>query len=197
MSEQLKGKEKIVKVFKNYGYYFLLGALILVMAIIMLVASVSSDTNSNLNTDVDSTPTASLSFQMPVLNASIVKGYSDSELQYNEMLNEWKIHKAIEFAANEGTNVLASLSGTVTSVYTNSLEGTVVVIDHGSNYQTVYGSLAENVNVEVGDIVSTGDVIGTASNSATNELDESHVHFEVWKDGSSVDPAGYLNIESK
>ena len=193
MNEQTKKQSKFMKALKNYGYYFLLAFLIIVMAVILLVSSLNGDMD---NTD-NSVPTSSQVFSMPVLNASVVKSFSDTELQFNEALNQWEVHKAIDFSVESGTNVLASLSGTVSKVYSNQLEGTVVVINHDNNVQTVYGSLSENVNVEVGDLVNSGDVIGTASNSGAGEMEDSHVHFEVWKDGTPVDPAGYLNIESK
>ena len=195
MNEQTKNQDnKFVKLFKNYGYYFILAFLIVVMAVILVVASSSSNKKEN-NNNVE--PVSTISFTMPVLNASVIKGYNADELQYNAVLNQWEIHKSIDFGASKGMQVLASFGGTVSEIYTNLLEGTVIVIDHGDNLKTVYGSLDSNVNVEVGDAVATGDVIGTASNSATRDIEDSHVHFEVWKDGASVDPAGYLNVESK
>ena len=194
MNEQTRNNDnKFVKLFRNYGYYFILAFLIAIMAIILIVSS--SVAPKKKNNEVE--PVSTTSFSMPVLNASIIKGYDANALQYNAVLNQWEMHKSVDFSASKGVQVLASFDGTVSKIYTNLLEGTVVVIDHGDNLQTVYGSLDSNVNVEVGDTVTTGDVIGTASNSATRDIEDSHVHFEVWKDGSSVDPAGYLNVESK
>ena len=51
--------------------------------------------------------------------------------------------------------------------------------------------------VKLGDNVKKGDVIGKASNTATSEVSETgEVHFEVWKDGTLVDPASYLDIST-
>lgn len=192
MNTETKKERKFLQFVKNYLHYLILAFLIIVMAVIMIVASVVSNNHEEPNS-----PTNSLSFSMPVLNASILKGYDDNNLQYNSVLNQWEIHKGVDFMVENDAKVYASLSGTVTKVYTNRLEGTVVEIDHGDNLKTVYGSLSTNVNVEVGDVVNTGDVIGTASNSGINETEMSHLHYEVWKDGSKVDPSGYLNIDSK
>lgn len=189
-----KGENKFVKLLKSYGYYILLGFLIIVMAIILVVASLTSGTKPKEDISI---PTSSNAITIPVLNASILKEYSDTELQFNTSLNRWEVHKAIDFSAESGANVLACSAGRVSEIYSNQLEGTVIVIEHDNNIKSIYGSLAENVNVEVGDIVNSGDVIGTASNSGIGETDQSHVHFEVWKDGTAIDPAGYLNIDSK
>ena len=191
MDTETKKENKVLKVLKDYIYYFILAFLIITMAVVMLIASLVSDKNPD-----PSVPT-SLTFTMPVLNATILKGYDENNLQYNSVLNQWEIHKGVDFSVSNNASVYASLSGLVENVYTNSLEGTVVVIDHGNNLKTVYGSLNQNVNVEIGDTIETGDVIGTASSTGISESNESHLHYEVWKDGSKVDPAGYLNIESK
>ncbi len=191
MNTETKKENKVLKVLKDYIYYFILAFLIITMGVVMLVASIISNKNPEV------TVPTSMTFTMPVLNASVLKGYDENNLQYNSVLNQWEIHKGIDFLVSADSKVYASYSGTVTNVYTNSLEGTVVEIDHGNDLKTVYGSLNQNVNVEIGDTVQTGDVIGTSSSSGINESNESHLHYEVWKNGSKVDPSGYLNIESK
>ena len=192
MNTETKKENKVLKFFKDYMYYIILAVLVLTMLVVMIVASVVSNKNEE-----PVTPTSVTTFSMPILNATILKGYDENNLQYNSVLNQWEIHKGIDFSASADSKVYASLSGTVTKVYTNSLEGTVIEIDHGNNLKTVYGSLNQNVNVEVGDVVNTGDVLGTASNSGIVETDKAHLHYEVWKDGSKVDPSGYLNVDSK
>ena len=180
---------------KKYGYYFVLAGLIAVLAVVIAVSSVLASTNEGEDTPVN---VQAIEFVNPVLNASVLKGYSNTELQFNETLNQWEVHKAVDFLASSGANVFACYAGTVTKVYSNVLMGTTIEIDHGDNLKTVYSSLDSDVEVSVGDLVNTGDVIGTASTSATGETTEtSQVHFEVWKDGALVDPAGYLALEEK
>ena len=138
-----------------------------------------------------------ITFQSPVMNGEIAVGYSDTELQYNKAMNVWQIHKGIDYVATIGTNVLACYDGTVSSISTDILHGTVIEIDHGNDLKTVYGSLDANTLVNVGDKVQKGDIIGKASNTATTETtDDGEVHFEVWKDGKVVDPANYLDISN-
>lgn len=180
--------------FKKNGYYFILAGLVLVLALVIGLTSIISTTNE----PAQETNTSSITFVSPVANASISKSYNESELQYNATLNEWSIHKAIDFSATKGANVMASYDGTVESISTNLLDGTCITINHGDGLKTVYKSLDEEVKVSVGDKVSSGQVIGYVAGSATGETTEtSHLHYEVWKDDNKVDPAGYLQIDNK
>lgn len=191
---QPKRKNNMKSILSKYGYYIALAVLILLLAIAIVLTSIGAsnevDKTVPTNTDV-------ISFSSPVLNGTVLKGYSDTELQYNKNLNVWEVHKAVDFAADIGTDVYSAYDGVVTKISTNLLQGTVVEIDHGNGLKTTYGSLDSNVAVKLGDNVKKGDVIGKASNTATSEVsDTGEVHFEVWKDGNLVDPASYLDIST-
>ena len=180
----------ITSFLKRYGYYVILGVTLCALAVTILLIV---PTNDNLDVGGDV-----IVFADPVLNASVLKGYSGTELQYNATLNKWEAHKAIDFLAPSGTNVFAVYGGTVQSVYTNYMEGTVIVLDHGGGLRTVYKSLDSEVSVEQGGSVEKGQVIGVVSDSATSEsADGAHIHFEVWKDGTKIDPSAYLTMEDK
>lgn len=189
-----KEEGKVATFVKKYAYYLTLAGVIIVLALtIGLTASFSPE-----NEPAVPSGSTMIEFVNPVANMQIKKGYNASALQYNKMLNEWSMHKAIDIEAESGANVMASYDGKIEQIASNLLEGTVITIDHGNNLKTVYKSLDEEVNVKVGDEVKAGQVIGTVSNSPTSETDGvSGVHFEVWKDNSKVDPSAYLNIEEK
>lgn len=185
---------KIKDVLKKYGYYMLLGVLLLgVLLTIIFVGRNNTDNKDN------SVPTnSSVSPYLPVLNASIYKGYYGNELVFNSTLNQWETHNGIDFVAANGSKVYSILDGTIIDVYTNILEGTVVVIEHEDGIVSSYGSLDENVPVEKGDSVNRGQEIGSISTTASNESDAgAHLHFSMTDDGKKIDPASYLNIESK
>ena len=185
-------KIKIKDILKRYGYYIVLAVLILMLSVAIIITSkLSVDDEITTPTNVQT-----ISFSAPVLNAKIAKGYSATELQYNKVLNVWEVHKGIDFDAAIGSDVFACFDGTVKSVATNLLEGTVIEIDHGDGLISKYASLDSDVGVKVGDTVKTGDRIGKASNTATGEAENGEVHFEVWKDGKAIDPSNYLDISS-
>ena len=192
-NEKKATEEKGFKyIFKKYGYYFALTGLLAILSLAIILTGVNAGAE-----ETEATNSGTISFELPVLNGTVAKGFNVTDLQYNAVLDVWETHKGVDFVAEIGTNVLAVYDGTVLSVGTDILEGTVVVIDHGNGLKTSYGSLSETTNVKVGDVVKQGDIIGTVSNSAISEVDENgEVHFEVWKDGAVVDPANYMDIST-
>ena len=73
------------------------------------------------------------------------------------------------------------------------LMGTTVVLEHDNGYQTTYANLQTKPNVEVGDPVSAGQIIGAVGTTAAAESGQPHLHFAVTKDGKAVDPNEYLS----
>lgn len=127
------------------------------------------------------------------LNGEVVMAFSVDQLVYNETLADWRTHDGIDIAAVQGTTVLAASSGTVSSVTDDPLMGTTVVIRHDGGYQTTYANLQARPNVEAGETVSAGQIIGAVGRTAAAESAQGpHLHFSVTKDGEPVDPNEYL-----
>jgi len=121
-----------------------------------------------------------------------VMGYDDKSLQYNETTRDWRLHAAVDIAA-PGQTVLACMAGTVTDVYDDDYLGTTVSIRHDDGYETRYSNLTAMPTVKKGDMVKAGDVIGAVGETAILESSEpAHLHFQVLKDGTPVDPAEFL-----
>ena len=99
----------------------------------------------------------------------------------------------MDIAAQAGTAVGAAADGTVYTVYEDETMGMTVVISHDGGYTTKYASLDENLTVKAGDTVTVGQTIGYVGCTALFEsaLGE-HVHFSVTCDGTTVDPASFL-----
>ena len=145
-------------------------------------------------TDQEDAVIKTIIFVVPIKNATIAKDYSASELQYNSTLKQWEIHKAIDFIAGDNLNVYAVSDGTVSNVYTNYLEGTVVEVSHKDGLVSVYKSLNKEVQVSVGAKVSAGSVLGTVAESMAQELHTgAHLHFEMLKNGVKVNPNDFLD----
>ena len=127
-------------------------------------------------------------------NASLLKGFSDTEIQYNKTLNQWEAHKSCDLVASD-LSVFAVESGTITAVENNFAFGTIVTITHRDGFVSTYASLADNVPVKKGDTVTKGQKIGEASDTAENESSEGkHLHFEMFKNGNKVDPSNYISF---
>ena len=136
-------------------------------------------------------------FDMPV-NGTIIKDYVSAGVVYNQTLNLYSGHKAIDFAGEEGAVVKAVYGGTVESVEISKLEGTTVTIDHGNGLKSVYNSIEVNEDITTGKALNKGDAIGVIStNNKLEYKDGAHLHFEVLENGEKIDPYKYLLTEEK
>ena len=138
-------------------------------------------------------PTAGkLSVCAPV-QGEVLSGYAMEVLSYNETTRDWRVHNGVDFAAPEGTAVVAAADGQVYTVYEDDQMGMTVVIRHEGGYTTRYSSLAPGVSVSAGQDVTMGQTIGAVGTSALmeNALGH-HVHFAVSKNDESVDPMEFL-----
>ena len=128
---------------------------------------------------------------MPV-NGDIIKPHSVNKPVYSKTLNDWRIHEGIDILCNIGDEVLASASGKVVDIYEDSALGYTVVIEH-NGYATKYCNLSSVEGLSVGSKVKKGVKVGVVGDSAKFEIsDDPHLHFEILKDGKSVDPFSYI-----
>jgi murein DD-endopeptidase MepM/ murein hydrolase activator NlpD len=98
-------------------------------------------------------------------------------------------HSGIDFAAREGTPVLATAEGTVEFAGEHETYGFLIVIDHGSGFKTTYGHNSLLL-MKKGEKVQRGDRIAFSGNTGLSSAP--HLHYEITENGNSVDPAGFL-----
>jgi murein DD-endopeptidase MepM/ murein hydrolase activator NlpD len=100
-------------------------------------------------------------------------------------------HNGVDLAAPMYTPIMASDGGTVVfSSWCDCGLGWYVEIDHHNGYSTVYGHMAEQPWVSVGQDVNQGDVIGPIGSSGAST--GPHTHFMVKLNGSTIDPMTVL-----
>ncbi len=133
---------------------------------------------------------------LPVDAVSIVNDYG---FFHNKTLNTYYEHTGVDFSAAAGTEVKATESGKIESIYKDDiLLGTEIVVDHGNGLKTVYRFINEREGLKVGDSVEKGEVIATVAEATGNEYkDGAHLHFEVLQEGKQVDPTTHLTLEEK
>ena len=131
-------------------------------------------------------------FIKPV-DGEIIKNFSVENLIYSETLKEWVIHTGIDIKANKTTIVKASADGQIKSIKNDPRYGLTVVIEHVNGYTSIYSNLLTAEFVKEGENIMQGQTIGTVGNTAAFEiLDESHLHFEILKDGEYLNPSEYI-----
>ena len=99
-------------------------------------------------------------------------------------------HPAIDIGAPYGSPVGAADGGTVTyATFSGNGFGNFVIIDHGNGYTTTYAHLG-SIGVHAGQVVGRGQYIGSVG--CTGFCTGPHLHFEVRRAGSFVNPLSVL-----
>jgi len=100
-----------------------------------------------------------------------------------------EFHKGLDLAADYGTTVHAAGSGTVVSAGWEGSYGIKIDIDHGNGYHTWYCHLSR-LAVSPGQRVARGEPIGAVG--STGESTGPHLHYQVMRDGTAIDPTPFL-----
>ena len=99
-------------------------------------------------------------------------------------------HAGLDIGANEGTEIVAAMEGTVELVSSYGDYGNHVKITNGE-VSTMYAH-CKDIYVNQGDYISQGQVIATVGN--TGRTTGPHLHFEIARSGRTVDPQAIIQI---
>ncbi|MDD4323297.1 MAG: peptidoglycan DD-metalloendopeptidase family protein [Eubacteriales bacterium] len=124
------------------------------------------------------------SFAWPVPSSAYITSYYG----WRNIFGGTSWHAGIDIAAGYGSNVIAARGGTVTYCGWLGSYGNIVIIDHGDGFSTRYAHLS-GFNCHYGQQVSRGQVVGFIG--STGRSTGPHLHFEVLKYGSTVNPLSY------
>ena len=146
---------------------------------------------------------------------SILRNYVDSQDKFNLTINELVIenkmffspikgditqtfnfeenHFAIDIAADIGTPVKSILDGKILFSEWSVDTGHVIIVDHGDNIVSVYKHNSKSLK-EQNDFVQAGEVIAYSGNQGSLSSGP-HLHFELWKNGTPIDPEPLLNLQ--
>ena len=94
-------------------------------------------------------------------------------------------HAGLDIAIPIGTPIRASGGGTVLAAGVDPSYGLFARLTHPEGFETMYGH-ASRVLIGVGDTVQAGQVI--ALSGSTGRSTAPHLHFEIFRDGRSIDP---------
>jgi murein DD-endopeptidase MepM/ murein hydrolase activator NlpD len=131
-------------------------------------------------------------FVLPVQGA-VFNRFSEGKLVKSETLNDWRTHDGADFAAQPNQDVVAVQTGTVSSIRKHPLWGWTVEIDHGNGLRSKTCGLTEKLSVSEGERVSAGQVIGRVGTIPCESVLQTHIHLEIYQNGSAVDPLRAMN----
>ena len=121
----------------------------------------------------------------PLEFSRVSSGFSSA--RFHPVLQTWRAHKGVDYAAPTGTIVKATANGTVAFAGWQSGYGNIVILQHQGQYTTAYGHLsAFSKGLRKGQRVSQSDVIGYVG--ATGMATGPHLHYEFRVSGVQRDP---------
>ncbi|HKY89493.1 MAG TPA: M23 family metallopeptidase [Nevskiaceae bacterium] len=107
------------------------------------------------------------------------------------ILNTIRAHKGVDYAASTGTPIKATGDGKVEFIGVKGGYGRVIIIQHGSQYETLYAHLSRyRSGLSVGSRVSQGQVIGYVGSSGLATA--SHLHYEFRVNGLHKNPVNIV-----
>ncbi|MGB3373567.1 MAG: M23 family metallopeptidase [Microbacterium sp.] len=119
----------------------------------------------------------------------ISSGYGSRPARFENGVWRSTFHRGLDFANGCGAAIYAASSGRVDAAFYNGGYGNYVRIQHGGGVATGYGHIARFA-VSYGQHVSAGQVIAYAGNTGASQ--GCHLHFEVYINGGTTNPYGFL-----
>ena len=132
---------------------------------------------------------ASIPAIMPISNKDLRRTASGWGWRIHPIYKIRKFHYGMDFTASTDTEIYATGDGVI-DVVESSMRGygKKIVIDHGFGYKSLYAHL-NGFNINKGQKVKRGDVIGFVGSSGTSTAP--HLHYEVFKNNKKVNPVHY------
>ena len=123
-------------------------------------------------------------------NCEITQGYSDNHNAVDIVGGGYTLDYVV--AHSDGKVVFCQDGlGNMKGSTGNASYGNCVKIDHGNGYCTLYAHMLKGLSVKNGDSVKKGQKLGYMSDSGNAY--GGHLHFEVWKNGTRINPTEYLD----
>ncbi len=136
-------------------------------------------------------------FLSPVTGGVMSAAWSADLPVFSPTMEDYRLHLGVDIVAEAGTAVYAAADGTVESVEFHPMMGQTVTLTHTGGYKTVYKNLQTAIPEAIvpGKTVVAGEKIGAVGDTALIEIAEDpHLHFEIYKDGVSEDPAAHIDL---
>tara|TARA_B100001564_G_C20611647_1_gene657874 strand:- start:738 stop:1469 length:732 start_codon:yes stop_codon:yes gene_type:complete len=174
----------------------------------------TDDFISKESLEVDTSYSFDINTIIPNIQDSILRNYVDNEDKFNLTKNELVVenkmfftpikgeitqsfnskenHYALDISADIGTPVKSVLEGKIIFSEWSVDTGYVIIIDHGQDIISVYKHNSKLLKKQ-NDFVQAGEVIAYSGNQG-NLSTGPHLHFELWKNGTPINPQPLLNF---
>ena len=127
-------------------------------------------------------------FHFPLKNYQVSSFYGP---RTNPVTGQFGIHRGVDLAAPEGSEVYAVKSGTILDLGDDAVLGKYIIMSHENNWVSLYGHLS-SINSTLHAEIQSGTLIARVG--STGQSTGPHLHFELRQNGQSRDPARLLGI---
>jgi murein DD-endopeptidase MepM/ murein hydrolase activator NlpD len=133
---------------------------------------------------LDGTNRAKAFLRSPVEFSRVSSGFGG---RIHPIFKNWRAHTGVDFAAPQGTRVVASADGHVIAMGPRGGYGNAIEVKHGGSITTLYGHLSGFAKgLRTGSRVRQGEPIGFVG--ATGYATGPHLHYEFKISGMHQDP---------
>ena len=108
--------------------------------------------------------------------------------EFNEELKTTTENLGIDIECSQNAPISVIMDGIVIAITFIQGYGTLIIVDHGDEYNTVYANI-EKISVSEEQYVSTGTIIASASTTSNSK---GTLHFEIWEKGQYLNPENWL-----
>ena len=105
--------------------------------------------------------------------------------------DQMQFHKGLDIAASYGSDVMCAAKGKIIFAGQKGSYGNCVIVDHGNGLANLYGHLSQ-ILVKANQEVKVGEVIAKSGN--TGRSTGPHLHYEVHKNNTPINPKLFLNL---
>lgn len=124
----------------------------------------------------------------PIPTVNVVSGFG---IRFHPILHIARLHAGDDLPASSGTPIHAAADSLVVSAGDRGGYGNVTVLDNGSSLGTVYAHQSR-IDVEVGQLVRRGDVIGLVGSTGLST--GPHLHFETHIRANPINPNNIIDF---
>ena len=148
------------------------------------------ESTENTTAEITKPVISNESYIFPV-SGDIERGFSPTVPIYDETMEDWRVHRGIDFECEEKTEIKSVGNGRVTKVVADNSFGYTIEIDHG-DFTARYCGLEQGTTVKIDDTVEKGDTVGIIGSVPCESRQSCHLHFEAVKNGKLIDPVSFL-----
>ena len=134
---------------------------------------------------------SSTGWRSPLVKSSYVT--SPYGMRLHPVYKVYKMHHGVDLQSKKGDKIVAAKGGVVTvASYQRGGAGYYVTINHGDGFSSSYMHMTHFV-VKKGDYVKAGQLLGYVGSTGVST--GPHLHFSIYYNGNSVNPAKYVNFK--